>query len=116
VRELEQELRALEEQLMRTGTRSSRKNVEELLAEDFVEFGSTGVAYDRDAVISAMLLEQPVAWSVANFAARLLSDDVALVTYTATKGGGQTSLRCSIWKRYGGRWKMAFHQGTSVAQ
>ena len=116
MKELEQQLRGLEEHLMRIGTRSSRKNLEELFAADFVEFGSNGITYDREAVISALVLDQPIAWSIANFTVRVLAEDVALVTYTATKGGGQSSLRCSIWKRYDGRWKMAFHQGTSVAQ
>lgn len=112
VAELERQLRDLEELLMGPRTRSSRKNVEALLAEEFVEFASTGVAYDRDSVISAMLLEQPSAWSIANFMARPLGEDAALVTYTATKGGGESSIRCSVWKRYGGGWKIVFHQGT----
>ncbi len=112
--ELERHLHGLEEQLMRPGTRSSRRNLEELLAEGFVEFASTGVAYDRESVISTLLLEPPPAWSIANFEARSLGDGVALVTYTATKGGGASALRCSIWKRYDGRWKMVFHQGTRI--
>jgi hypothetical protein len=107
-------LHGLEEQLMRPGTRSSRKNLEELLAEGFVEFGSNGVTYDRESVISSMLLEQPPAWSIANFEARSVGDGVALVTYTATKGGGASSLRCSVWKRHGNRWKLVFHQGTRI--
>ena len=112
--ELGRQLHALEEQLMRPSTRSSRRNLEDLLADEFMEFGSTGVAYDRDTVVSAMLLESPAAWSIANFQARALADGVALVTYTATKSGGDSSIRCSVWKRYGGRWKLVFHQGTSV--
>lgn len=112
--ELTLHLRGLEEQLMRPATRSSRRNLEELLAEDFVEFASTGVAIDRESVISALLLEPPPAWSIANFEARSLGDGAALVTYTATKSGGVSALRCSVWKRYGGRWKMVFHQGTRI--
>jgi hypothetical protein len=114
VADLERQLYRLEEQLLRSTTRSSRKYLEELLTEDFLEFGSSGAIYDRASVISALVMESPVAWSIANFKARPLADDVALVTYVATTGDGQSSLRCSIWERKGGRWRMAFHQGTRV--
>ena len=40
--ELERQLHELEERLMGPGTRSSRRNIEELLAEEFVEIGSSG--------------------------------------------------------------------------
>ena len=114
VADLERQLYELEQQVLRPATRSSRKNLEELLSEDFVEFGSSGVVYDQQSVISALVLEQPAAWSIANFEVRQLAQEVALVTYIATRGGGESSLRCSIWKRSGGRWRMAFHQGTKL--
>lgn len=110
--QLERRLYALEVQLMQPATRSSRKSLEELLAEDFVEIASTGVVYGREEVISALLLEQPPAWSVASFHARHVAEGVALVTYLATKGGGEISRRCSVWKLAEGRWRMVFHQGT----
>jgi hypothetical protein len=112
VAELEHQLYGLEQQFLGPATRSSRKNLEELLAEDFVEFGSSGVIYDRASVISTLVLENPVAWSIASFKARPLAGGAALVTYVATKSGGESSLRCSIWQRSGGRWRMVFHQGT----
>lgn len=112
--ELEQHLYGLEQDLMRPATRSSRRNLEALLAEDFVEVGASGITYDRESVVSAMLLENPVAWSIASFHARTLAEDVALVTYVATTSDGKSSLRCSIWKLGEGRWRMTFHQGTNV--
>lgn len=114
--ELERQLHELEERLMRPGTRSSRRNLEELIAEEFVEIGTSGTEYDRESVISAMALEQPTAWSIANFKARALGENVVLVTYTATKSGGDSSVRCSIWKRQGSQWRVVFHQGTRVQQ
>lgn len=114
--ELEQHLYGLEQDLMRPATRSSRRNLEALLAEDFVEVGASGITYDRESVISALLLENPIAWSIASFRARPLADGVALVTYVATKGDGESSLRCSIWKLSEGRWRMTFHQGTNVPE
>lgn len=114
VADLERLLYELEQQVLRPATRSSRKHLEELLAEDFLEFGSSGGIYDQASVISALMLEQPAAWSIANFQVRPLGEDAALVTYLGTKGGGESSLRCSVWKRVGGRWRMTFHQGTKL--
>jgi hypothetical protein len=111
-----QHLIELEEKLLRAATRSSRKHVEELLGEGFFEFGSSGNVYDREMVISALLMEAPAAWSIANFKATPLDKDVALVTYLATTGDGASSLRCSVWKRHGGQWRMQFHQGTKVSR
>lgn len=112
--DLERILYELEQQVLRPATRSSRKHLEELLADDFLEFGSSGATYDQASVISSLMLEQPTAWSIANFKVRPLAEDVALVTYLGTKGGGESSLRCSIWRRSGGRWRMTFHQGTKL--
>ncbi len=112
--DLEQLLGAHEERLLRAAPRSSRKTLEELLAEDFYEFGSSGTVWDRESVISALTMESPAAWSIANFKATALTEDVALVTYLATTGAGGSSLRSSIWKRDDGRWRMAFHQGTKI--
>jgi hypothetical protein len=114
--ELERQLHELEERLMRPGTRSSRRNLEELLAQEFVEIGTSGTEYDRENVISAMMLEHPAAWSIANFKARALGENAALVIYTATKSGGESSVRSSVWRRYGSQWKIVFHQGTTVRQ
>ena len=112
--DLERQLRELELRIMRPAARSSRQDLEGLIAEDFVEFGSSGAIYDRAAIVSALVLEQAAAWSIADFKARLLAEEVALVTYVATMSGRGSSLRCSIWKRTGGRWRMAFHQGTRI--
>jgi len=113
--DLERQLFALEQKLMRPGTHASRKEVEELLDEGFVEFGSVGKVHDRASVVTALLLESPAAWAIADFKVRLLAEDVALVTYLAMMAGGPSSLRCSVWQRTSGHWKMAFHQGTISA-
>ena len=110
--EFEQHLYRLEERLLEPATRSSSKEVADLLAEDFVEFGSSGVAYDRASVIAGLAQEKPIQRSIANFKATPLAEGVVLVTYILTKAGGGSSLRSSIWKLSGGRWRMSFHQGT----
>jgi len=112
--EFARKLQELELRLMRPAAAASAAELEALLDEEFVEFGSSGIAYDRATVIAALLREQPRAWGVSAFKVRQLSEDVVLVTYVARMGGGPSSLRCSVWKQSRGQWKMAFHQGTRI--
>jgi glyoxylase I family protein len=109
--DLERHLHELETRVMRPAT-TLRQDLEEILAEDFVEFGSSGTIWDRNAVIAAQAAEAPAAWFIADFKVKLLAEDVALVTYVAAMTGRGSTLRCSIWKRDAGRWRMTFHQGT----
>jgi len=113
--DLRRHLFDLEERVAGPAARSSRAEIEELLADDFVEFGSSGKVLDRAAVIAGQSSQGPRAWSIADFKLTLLADDVALVTYIATQAGRGSSLRSSIWKRSGERWRIAFHQGTRIA-
>lgn len=114
---------SLEQSLHRPDVRSSRHVVSEMLADDFMEFGSSGRVYDKAVTVAALASEpgsetMPLP-TVSNFSVKLISADAALVTYkstrppTATTEARQT-LRSSIWKMTGGRWKMLFHQGTPI--
>ena len=110
-------LRELEEQLLHPETRSSPEAVAELLAEGFVEIGSSGIVFDRAQILESLDREPPIRRTISDFKAIALSEGVVLVTYLATRDRGPgkpaaSSLRSSIWKSIDGQWKMAFHQGT----
>jgi hypothetical protein len=113
-------LRQLEEQLLRPEVRSSAEQVGRLLADDFIEFGSSGTAYDKQRIIEALQQETPdptLNISLTEFASRRLAPEVILVTYRTIRRGGpgvpeRSRLRSSIWKLIEGRWQMVFHQGT----
>ena len=112
---LQQEFLALEMALLQPDTRKDASQLEQLLAEDFVEVGSVGAAFTRAEIIAALPRESPTKWEVENLNVRPLADGVVLVTYRATRnrhGERVASLRASIWRRDAGRWRMAFHQGT----
>ena len=110
------QLRELEELLLRPDVRTSPE-VAELIADDFVEFGSSGRVYAKTDMIAALLTESPVALSASEFHVAMLADDVALVTYRATRHATTPvhSLRSSIWRLREGRWRIVFHQGTLTA-
>lgn len=113
------QLRRLEEQLLQHETRSSPEALRALLAEDFIEFGSSGKAYTREGVIAALRSESGVRHSLDSFDTRFLAPGVALVTYRSTRllegePNPQRSLRSSIWVMVRGRWQLVFHQGTPL--
>jgi hypothetical protein len=113
-------LRQLEEELLKPEVRRSPERVGRLLADEFIEFGSSGHAYDKAQVIEALREETPDPagrLELAEFAARPLAPDVVLVTYHTVLRAGpgappESRLRSSIWKRIDGQWQMVFHQGT----
>jgi len=105
----------LETSLHKKEIRNSPAAVAALLADDFIEFGSSGKVYDKSAIIELLRTEtvapdQKI--TVENFVVRALSPNVALVTYLASK----RALRSSIWRLSDSRWEMIFHQGTRVSQ
>jgi hypothetical protein len=116
------EIRSLEEKLHRAEIRQSPTAVAEILAEGFVEFGSSGTVYaDRDELIAGLAAEKsekPSQSIIArDYTFRSISPDAVLVTYRGIRRADENSperhaLRSSIWQRIDGRWQMIFHQGT----
>ncbi|MBI1210787.1 MAG: DUF4440 domain-containing protein [Alphaproteobacteria bacterium] len=108
------EIRELELSLHRLDVRTSRERVEQLLADDFTEFGRSGRIYDKRMIVDLLAQEtSDTPPAVAEFEARFLSEAIVLVTYRAIRAAEQT-LRCSIWRRESAGWRMTFHQGTPI--
>jgi hypothetical protein len=114
------DIRTLEEALHRPEVRRSREAVEALLAEGFVEFGSSGTIYRREETIALLAEEEDGAddgaLEAGDYCLKPISDDAVLLTYrtrrTSRDGSARHVLRSSIWKHDGRRWQMLFHQGT----
>jgi hypothetical protein len=108
----------LETSLHKKEIRNSRERVSALIADDFLEFGKSGGMLTKRDVLESLTDEAvDLRVEVSDFAARELSPDVVLVTYTAAMLDGDNATavatnRSSIWVSRGGRWQMAFHQGT----
>ncbi|WP_078394439.1 DUF4440 domain-containing protein [Shouchella patagoniensis] len=88
----------------------------EHLAEDFIEFGSSGTIYTKqDQLVAWRKNDSTTSHSVSNFAINPLSAEIILATYETIRNDRRISLRSSIWKLNGTRWQMIFHQGTIKA-
>jgi hypothetical protein len=116
---IKRELQSLEEQLLQPETRQASNNVAALLADDFIEIGSSGRIFNKKEVIKGLQNEGEVRWILSAFKARCLASGIVLVTYRAARQDDPAkspihSLRSSIWKSTEGRWQMVFHQGTSI--
>jgi hypothetical protein len=107
----------LETSLHRKQIRNCVHATSALLADAFIEFGSSGKVFNKSSILESMRrekLDQQI--TVEDFAARELAPDVVLVTYISKKVARDqlavSTLRSSIWKRFDGKWQMIFHQGT----
>jgi hypothetical protein len=101
----------LEMSLLDSSVRSSNTKLNQLIADDFIEFGSLGKIYNKKNVLEFLPLEPLRKFIVEDFVVTELSSEVILATYKAIIDQ-VTSLRSSIWKMNGGKWQMVFHQGT----
>jgi hypothetical protein len=110
---LESELKGLEESLLDPDIRKSTQLVE-LLADEFIEFGSSGRVYTKDDLVSVLQAESPVVQTTSGFQLVTLAPDVALLTYKIRRHSDPVvdTLRSSLWRRSNGKWQMVFHQAT----
>ncbi len=114
-----QHLTYLEQSLLSPSVRRDRERVAALLADDFVEFGSTGRTWTREQVLELLGKEEAEPPSVEDLQCRAISDGVVLVTYKTVRTNEKTdkvivTLRSSVWSLKAGVWQLHFHQGTLV--
>ncbi len=107
----------LEERLLQPNVRKSAQDVAELLADEFIEFGSSGRIFDKQQIIENLQNEPLTQITITQFNTSVLAAGVILITYRAVKYSADSgepvySLRSSIWKLIDDEWKIVFHQGT----
>lgn len=116
--ELEKEIRALEERLLSPEVRRNPDELAQLIADDFVEYGSSGQIYTKKDVLKTLPREPEIHVEIKEFHARSLSPEVFLLNYELLSRDQRTrrtrrSARSSIWQLSDGRWQIVFHKGTN---
>lgn len=113
------EILELEKNLLSSDVRKSAEKINELLADDFVEFSSSGSEYHykKGDVFQAEDDERSLNWEILNFDIKEIDDKCVLATYKVVKYDEiderkRYSLRSSLWRKEGKSFKMFFHQGT----
>ncbi|NFO48415.1 DUF4440 domain-containing protein [Clostridium botulinum] len=112
-----------ETDLLKSEIRKSSEKINQILANNFIEFSSSGKEYyyKNGDVFQDEMDNTQFNWEIVNFRIRELSSDCILSMYKLIKHNEidenkKYSLRSSIWKYTNGKWKMFFHQGTITSK
>ncbi len=101
----------LELELVSPSTRTSTERLDELIADDFEEFGSSGRVIRKKDVLD---FDGPIPkYKLGAFSVRLLGEGAALVKYSANLLGS-VSYRSSVWVKFRHGWQLLHHQSTVV--
>lgn len=109
-----QEIESMERELVDPKTRMDSAHIQELLSDDFLEFGSSGKVIRKRDVLSAASKPSATTYQLSDFKFKMLGEEHVLVTYFSVTSHQQAALRSSIWIKEDGRWKMLHHQATVV--
>jgi len=85
-----------------------------LLHPDFMEIGSSGRVWTRDAMMMALEEDPGERTDIEILGTDRIGPGAVLLTYRSFARSG-TTLRSSLWVLDGGRWRLRFHQGTPEA-
>lgn len=108
---LKEHLKKLEESHTSIEVRVSREKLDELLADEFFEIGSSGSMYDKKECLDTGVVLTEM--SLHNYEIYPLAQDVVLATYfIVDTTRNRNTYRSSIWKFIDERWQLYFHQGT----
>lgn len=110
----EAEVEELERELLGPLVRGDIGRTAVLLHPDFMEIGSTGRVWTRDAMMMALEEDPGERTDIEILGADRIGAEAVLLTYRSYARSG-TTLRSSLWVLDGGRWRLRFHQGTPEA-
>ncbi|MGB8000456.1 MAG: DUF4440 domain-containing protein [Anaerobacillus sp.] len=100
----------LEKSHLSLEVRKFPEKLDEILADDFLEIGSSGDIFNKKDCINGVSLDELFLY---DFELHPLAPQVVLTTYYLTnKSKNRNTRRSSIWKYIDKRWQLYFHQGT----
>ncbi len=111
-----EELQQLEESLWKRETRFDQEYIQNILSDDFFEFGRSGKRYTRAETLSQASQEIHAQFPLKEFQVHEISSTVFLVTYISEVQYENLEIgnRSSLWEKTPEGWKLRFHQGTAV--
>ncbi len=112
------QLLELETKIVQNEFRTNETFLNEIIADDFIEIGSSGVTYNKKQVIEFLIKGTDAEIIIKDFTTKQLGElfYLALFNTITTLPSGQKSIakRSSIWKYENNNWQIIFHQGTKV--
>ncbi|TAP43038.1 ribonuclease HI family protein [Arthrobacter sp. S39] len=110
----EELVEGLERELLGPEVRGDIGRTGVLLHTDFMEIGSSGRVWTRDAMMMALEEDPGERTDLEILGADRVGTGAVLLTYRSYARSG-TILRSSLWVLDNGRWRLRFHQGTPEA-
>ena len=110
----EELVEGLERELLGPEVRGDIGRTGVLLHPDFMEIGSSGRVWTRDAMMMALEEDPGERTELEILGADRIGTCAVLLTYRSYARSG-TILRSSLWVLDNGRWRLRFHQGTPEA-
>jgi len=108
----------LETDLINPEVRSSLTRLNELLADDFIEYGSSGLIYSKSIILERLPQETSPIYNIYDFDIISLSENIIQSRFKTDRinldGTKTTSIRTSLWKNSDNKWQIFFHQGTPI--
>lgn len=110
----------LERQLLDPEIRQCEASLDVLLDDEFIEITADGTAFNKYQVLTRLPSEIVPQFYNQNFKGRMLSTDVAQISYQAAyrrsaRAEFNFSMRMSIWRLNAEHWQIVYHQGTSCS-
>ena len=116
--ELKEIIYELETNLLKQEVRASVEKLNTLIADNFIEYGSSGLIYDKKNILERLPQGSSQTYHLYDFQCLNLSEDIIqtrfkidIINLDKTK---VTSLRTSLWKKTNNNWQIFFHQGTPI--
>ena len=103
------EIFALEKALLSNEVRRNAKALDELIADDFIEFGRSGKVWSKGDILKSLPFESEIQREITNFRVIFSTLSIVCVEYKLSESG-EISLRRSIWKLIDKRWQMVLHK------
>jgi len=114
---IENKIKNMEKLLLTANVRKSPDILDNIIADDFIEFGSSGRVFNKKITISTLKDEKIRKLQLSDFNLKELGGDHYLATYKITEQRlkkKNRSLRSSIWVNTKNGFRLLFHQGTKI--
>ena len=120
MQDIQKTIFARESELQQPETRKSIESLDDLISDNFIEFGSSGQIYTKNDVLKNLPASPEIKFVMTNFRINVLSTEIVQSLFQTEKtnlitGEITKSLRSSLWRNENSQWKMIFHQGTPLA-
>lgn len=119
--DLERILIELEKRLFQPDVRNSSSELAQLISDDFIEIGASGLRFGKANVLERLPTEVAPEITASNYELRMFGPDCAQLLYKAKMSkidhpSPIYSHRCSVWRQNNSaQWQMIYHQGTTCA-